>query len=659
MARSGLGGVTAGRAFVVIEALDKTQRTLRAVETRFFRMGARIQQAGATMLMRGIQAAAPAAISMKIFSDFDDAMRRVQARSQGTASEMKEVREQAKLLGRTSAFTARQVANLQAILAQRGFNRREIMDMTPSVMTLARAAGSGNREADILTSADLVAGTLKAFQMDANMTSTVIDKMTAAVNNSNFKLDDLQNSMSLAGAVAHQFNLSLDKTLAILGSMRQINLDPSIVGTGLRNLFIKGASKDNVEKFNRMLTNLGGSAVQFRDDMNNLREPQDILFDFMESASKMGTADRTDILKEVFGLRAFVPALALAQGRGEYEKLLKGIQTSGGLGGQTSTTMDEGIGGSFRFLVSATEGISEALGRALAPATQTVNEGITEVQNSITEWIDKNQELTTSLYLAVAATIALGSALIAIGTGIKLIGLIFSPAWLVGFAGLAAAFYAIGDTAIQVVQDITQALRQGNFEGAWALMLKGAEVTWVRFMDKVLFAWNNKFSYMKLGILRFYRTFWSNNPFFSGATKTLIHSRFTKEINKTLLDLVDAREGTASPELRKAKREYNELKDRLEFESKLPGAPFPQNNPNNALDLPSKGRYSSGTSQAAGNLTPSLIEGLQRGSVRAAEAFYKNQQKEAKTMGEQLNEANNHLGSIDRKFSNPVVVGAV
>ncbi|GHT31141.1 hypothetical protein FACS1894214_2170 [Planctomycetales bacterium] len=65
----------------------------------------------------------PSAFSQvfSVFSGFESQLSKVQAVSGATAKQMGELREQAKLLGRTTFFTASQVGNAQQMLAQSGY----------------------------------------------------------------------------------------------------------------------------------------------------------------------------------------------------------------------------------------------------------------------------------------------------------------------------------------------------------------------------------------------------------------------------------------------------------------------------------------------------------------------------------------------------------
>ena len=69
-------GVRAGKAFVLIEAVDKTSFILRRISAKMKAFGSKMTAMGRSMMTSGIFAAAPIAMATKRFASFDDAMRR-------------------------------------------------------------------------------------------------------------------------------------------------------------------------------------------------------------------------------------------------------------------------------------------------------------------------------------------------------------------------------------------------------------------------------------------------------------------------------------------------------------------------------------------------------------------------------------------------------
>ena len=91
---------------------------------------------GTTTALAGVATAA-----IKVGSDFEAQMSRVQAISGATGDELESLKNQAIQLGADTAFSAKEAAEGMENLAAAGFTTSEIMDAMPGMLNLAAAAG--------------------------------------------------------------------------------------------------------------------------------------------------------------------------------------------------------------------------------------------------------------------------------------------------------------------------------------------------------------------------------------------------------------------------------------------------------------------------------------------------------------------------------------
>lgn len=530
-------GVKAGRAFIVVDAVDKTGMVLKNVAQKFRAMGAQIQAIGMGMFKGGLAGLAAGAIPTKIFANFDDAMRKVEARSSGTEAEMEALRNQAKELGRTTSNTAAEVGELQAKLAQKGFNRAAIKNMTADVRNLASAAGEGTDQ-DAVLAADLVSGTLRAFSMESTEAGRLADVFTAAVNNSNFSLDALITSMQTAAPVAAKYGLSVEDTVAALAGMTDLNIDASTAGTSFRNMLLRMSDPKLRDDFNSMLKDMTGKTIDFVDQAGNLRSMPEILFAIGDAVKDLGTADQGKLLGDLLGTRAIVGGGALSQGKNPFDTLREKLLNSEGLAKRTSDAMNKGLGGSLRMLMSSAEGVAIAIGEALAPSLQELSTWLQDNLGKFTGWIEKNQGMIVLAAKVIAGVTALGAAFVILGVGLKIaavafsvlsvaagvvstiLGAILSPVGLVvaaiaGLVALAAMvsttfrsklvgalgfvmerFSAMGETIKQTFGGIMQALQAGDFKAAFAIFTAGLQVLWAQLIDFFMDAVNGFVSWI-------------------------------------------------------------------------------------------------------------------------------------------------------------------
>lgn len=527
-------GVKAGKAFVVIEALDKSGMVLKRAAQRFNQFANRIAGIGKVMAGASLAMLAPVAISTKTFASFDDSLRKVEARSTGTAEQMEELRIQAKELGRTTAFTASQIGELQASLAQKGFNRGQIKNMVEGIQDLARAGGGGqDMGADILASGDLVATTLRQFNLEAEESTRLADLFTVAINNSNSNLQSLTDGLKFAGPVAASYNISVDRTVATLAAMRDMGLDASMTGTAFRNMLLKLSDAAGREKFSAALKRMTGNTVEMVDAQGNLKDLPSLLFEIGNATKGLGTAERGKLLADLFGLRAVVAATGLGRAEENFKRLEAAMGNIDGQAKKTAKQMDSGLGGALRKFWSALEGTQIALGEALADPLQELGTRLNTFLEGVAKWIEKNQGLVQSIIQAVAWVGMIGLGLVAlagifkvlaiamgvVGTVLSIVKagflLLLSPVGLViasialvvgllwkfsqtfrdvvsGIANkVGAAFSEIGNIIKGTFQGIIDSIMAGDLEGAFEIATSGLYLVWLELSNKIKTVWED------------------------------------------------------------------------------------------------------------------------------------------------------------------------
>ncbi|GHT23214.1 hypothetical protein FACS189419_06880 [Planctomycetales bacterium] len=133
-------------------------------------------------------------------------------------------------------------------------------------------------------------------------------------------------------------------------------------------------------------------------------------------------------------------------------RLNEGIDASAGRARQTSKDMDAGIGGSFRMLWSAIEGVAIAVGEALAPSLQKLTDYFTAATSGLVEYITKNKELIVRSAKIVSIITGIGIGLLALGgifIGVgKTIGIIATTIATFGKIGLAGISLLSGAVSV-------------------------------------------------------------------------------------------------------------------------------------------------------------------------------------------------------------------
>ncbi len=210
------------------QGLGKANKSIAGFASNAARLG--------SMLSFGVTAplAAMGKQAFDTFSKFEDGMAKVRAVTGASVDELKALEKEAKVLGSTTRYTALQFAELQLILGRKGFNPREINNMTKSVADLALATGE-----DLSLAAETVATSINAFNLESGEASRVANTLASAAANSSIQLSTFATAFGHAGASANAVGMDLEELAAMMGVLMDNGIKASKAGTGLRKIFMK------------------------------------------------------------------------------------------------------------------------------------------------------------------------------------------------------------------------------------------------------------------------------------------------------------------------------------------------------------------------------------------------------------------------------------
>lgn len=148
-----------------------------------------------------------------------------------TKEGIKELTAQQRAYGESTIYSALQVADLQVLFSKQGLTTKEIQASTEATIDLATATGE-----DLAKSADTATTILKAYGLQANQTGRVVDVMTGAFNKTTLGIDNFSEAIKYVGPVAKAQGVSLEETVALLGTLADAGIRGSTAGTSLRKI---------------------------------------------------------------------------------------------------------------------------------------------------------------------------------------------------------------------------------------------------------------------------------------------------------------------------------------------------------------------------------------------------------------------------------------
>jgi TP901 family phage tail tape measure protein len=396
------------------------------------------------------------------FAQFESQMAAVRAISGATADQFKDLAASAQELGRTTVFTAIQVAELQEEFARLGFSTEEILAAQAATLDLASATGES------LSSAAAIAGSsMRAFGLEASQITRVTNVMGASFTGSALNLERFTQSMKFAAPIAREAGFTIEETSAMLMVLADAGLSGSIAGNALKNIFIRLG--DSNSKLNKSLEGTVQGLPQLIVEMERMK------------AETFNLTDATELLDKR-SAPAFLVLLENIEKLSLASDLLN--KAEGDINRMAAIRLDN-LQGDFTLLQSATEGLGIAVG-------ETFNFALRAAVTTLTSWVQglaQSQKfingakgtvlllvagvtlLTARLAAMRLVTLATGKSMITFSKGVKLLALSFKSArarallFTTAMQGIKAAIIGTGIGALVVLLGELVA-RMGSFSEA-------------------------------------------------------------------------------------------------------------------------------------------------------------------------------------------------
>ena len=234
-------------------------------------------------------------------------MAKVKAITGANRSEFLRLSKSAQDLGRSTFFTAQQVAELQTNYGKLGFTTQEILDAQEATLMLATATDS-----DLARAAIVAGSAVRGFGLDASETQRVVDVMAVAFTSSALDIEKFQTSMTKVAPISAAAGISLEATTAVMATLTDAGIEASIAGTSLRNIFLKmqdpasdlsqhlGFTVESTDDLEKALVQLNNEGLSNAEMMQLVDLRQVAAFQTMVSGAAR-VLDLTDALEDAIG----------------------------------------------------------------------------------------------------------------------------------------------------------------------------------------------------------------------------------------------------------------------------------------------------------------------------------------------------------------------
>lgn len=393
------------------QSLTDQQTRLKRVGEQHKRLAAAKSQYEKTQQLAGSMAAGGAAglgvgygvknIAQQMLApgvDYGAQMSELQAvsRLEKDDERFKLLKQQARDLGASTAFSATEVGAGQTFLARAGFSPEAIRSSMKDILDLALANG-----ADLARTADIASNISGAFKIDPEVEGNmqrVADVLSGVSARANVDLEMLGDTMKYLGK-AEGLGLSLEESAAMAGILGNIGIQSSQAGTTMRAMLDRlSAPATSGAKAMKAL------GLNVKDAAGNMRGLPDIIADVAKATEKMGNVDQAKYLQDIFGAEAGsgMAELVAQQGTGALTKLIDELYNVQGENSRMAATRADNIDGDLKSLFSAWEEIGIGITDINEGPLRGLIQQVTGILRATGEWAQRNPELVATLAKVVA-----------------------------------------------------------------------------------------------------------------------------------------------------------------------------------------------------------------------------------------------------------------
>ncbi len=234
-------------------------------------------------------------------------------------------------LGRSISSLVEQTANW----AKLGFSLDEAEQLAKISSIYANVG-----EVDDDTAVSDMVSAMKAFNIEASDSITIVDKLYKLGNEYATSAADLGDGLSRSASAMATSGTDINKTLAMLTGGAEITQNASEFGNFLKigSMRIRGMkgsleelgeevdeTVDSISKVQTQILNRTGGKVNIFDDMGNFRDYYDIMEDISKVYNNLNDTDKADLTEILFGKQGGDQGAALIQAfqSGQIQKALE------------------------------------------------------------------------------------------------------------------------------------------------------------------------------------------------------------------------------------------------------------------------------------------------------------------------------------------------
>lgn len=310
------------------------------------------------------------------YVDLNEQLTRNNAITGANAKEQEILKNQVSDLGRTTKFTAMEVAKAQMYQAMAGYKTNEILAVTPTLLKLAIATGE-----DLAATSDMVTDNLSAFGLGVQDAGMFADLLASTANNTNTSVAMLGSAFKYVGTTSVGMKENIREVAVMLGIAADNGIKAEQAGTGLRGIYAR-LSKLTPEMYKQ----LEKTNTVLYDEKGNFLGLRKIIEESKPALEKLTVEQRNQWLATIAGTEGMSIWNAIMNNTVEGTKKAEdAVYNSTGALDKFTEAMEKTDRQKIDELGSAFDGLKLKIGDALSPIVMKNVEKLTVYLNELSD----------------------------------------------------------------------------------------------------------------------------------------------------------------------------------------------------------------------------------------------------------------------------------
>jgi TP901 family phage tail tape measure protein len=346
------------------------------------------------------------ASTIRSFVDLEAAIKQVGVISDSTGTpEFAALTDEIERLGIVTSKTPQEIANTAVALSRAGF----AAEATKVAMEgIARASEASGESLEVV--GDIIAKTVRAFNLEASESQFVANALVATANTTNTTINSLGEAFSYVAATAATANQPVDDILVLLGLLGDAGIQGGQAGTNLAAALdrLKIASAGGETEFSNLVRGSKRATEAFdaigaevRNADGQMKSILEILPVVQDNLAGLSQQDQDVLMKALFGVeggRAFQTLLNAAPERiaAVTDQVTNLAQQGEGAAVRAGEEMLGGLSGALQLISGSIGTLVTQFGASFAPALEGIVRLFTDVINNLIQTEEFFAPLTES-----------------------------------------------------------------------------------------------------------------------------------------------------------------------------------------------------------------------------------------------------------------------